>query len=134
MGCRTVIVLDTHAWIWFVDQPSLLGEKALRAAKRAAENSTLLISSISCWEILMLESKGRLELDIPAAIWIERCEKTELFQFFPVDNVICRHSMELDLPGDPADRFIAATAHYYGAALVTKDRRIRALKQVKTIW
>ena len=36
--------------------------------------------------------------------------------------------------GDPADRFIAATAISGGAELVTRDERIRSYPGVRTLW
>jgi PIN domain nuclease of toxin-antitoxin system len=36
--------------------------------------------------------------------------------------------------GDPADRLIVATALTHGAALVTKDERIREAGVVRTLW
>ncbi|MCL2769039.1 MAG: hypothetical protein FWD42_02875 [Solirubrobacterales bacterium] len=37
-------------------------------------------------------------------------------------------------PGDPADRFILATARSLDAPLVTKDRRMRSFAPTETIW
>jgi PIN domain nuclease of toxin-antitoxin system len=39
-----------------------------------------------------------------------------------------------ELPDDPADRLIVATAMLESAALVTKDARIRRYSAVETIW
>lgn len=36
--------------------------------------------------------------------------------------------------GDPADRLIAATAIVNSCPLLTKDKRIRASKEVHSIW
>jgi len=35
---------------------------------------------------------------------------------------------------DPADRFIVATAIHHAVPIVTKDRPLRSLRIVKTIW
>ena len=35
---------------------------------------------------------------------------------------------------DPADRFIAATSVYLGATLITKDRKLRNSRKVRTLW
>ena len=129
-----MIVLDTHAFVWFVDNTSMLSKKALSLITSELTSGTVYISSISVWEILTLVAKGRIEFSIPADIWIERCEKTGVFQFVPVDNSICRLSTTLGLHGDPADRFIAATSIYLGATLVTKDRKLRQSKKVTTVW
>ena len=37
-------------------------------------------------------------------------------------------------PADPADRLILATAQVLGAALVTKDRGMRGVENVVTVW
>lgn len=129
-----MIVLDTHAWIWFVDQPELLPPTTLQQVEAALTAGKVHVSSISVWEILMLEAKGRLSFRLPAQVWVERCEETDCFGFVPVNNPISRLSVSLGLHGDPADRFIAATAVYLGATLVTRDRRLRASPVVQTTW
>ena len=129
-----MIVLDTHAFIWYVDNPSMLSKKALSLIDLHIPDGNVYISSISTWEILTLAAKGRIEFSIPADVWIERCEKSGVFQFIPLDNTICRLSTSLGLHGDPADRFISATSIYMGAPLITKDRKLRQSKKVTTIW
>jgi PIN domain nuclease of toxin-antitoxin system len=128
-----VIVLDTHIWVGYIDQPSQLPKPALDAIRGGQE--PIYISSISVWEVLMLERRGRLELRIPAALWVEKCERLALFHFVPVDNTIARLSVELPEPihADPADRIIIATALSLGATLVTKDRKILTYPYVKTL-
>ena len=39
-----------------------------------------------------------------------------------------------ELPGDPIDRLIVATARAEGLKLVTRDRRIQASDLVHAIW
>lgn len=129
-----MIVLDTHAWIWYVDDPGKLGSKALAAVELAVEAGELYVSCISTWEVLMLEQKQRLKLAIPADVWLDRCQATGVFSFVPVDNTISRLSVSLGLHGDPADRLIAATAISLGATLITKDRRLRASRKIRTLW
>ena len=36
--------------------------------------------------------------------------------------------------GDPADRIIAATALCHKAPLLTRDERLRRIKELKTVW
>ena len=57
--------------------------------------------------------------------------------FVPVTNAIAVESVRLpEFPHatDPADRIIAATALSLGAALVTKDGKLRNYPHVNTIW
>ena len=129
-----MIVLDTHALIWFVDDPVRIPTETLRVVEDAVSEGNAYVSSISVWEVLMLESTKRLQFRLPAEVWLERCEATGCFSFVPVDNSISRLSVSLGLHGDPADRFIAATAVYLGAALVTKEQKLRGAAQVQTMW
>lgn len=128
-----MIVLDTHIWIGYVDDPSQLPKTARDAIGSGRE--PVGISSISVWEVFMLERRGRLELRIPARLWVEKCERLALFHFVPVDNTIARLSVELPEPlhADPADRIIIATALSLGATIVTKDWKILAYPHVKTL-
>ena len=129
-----MIVLDTHAFVWFADDPGSLSRKSRSLIESNMETGSIFVSSISAWEIMVLSQKGRLEFAVPAEVWIERCEKTGVFNFVPVDNTIARISVTLGLHSDPADRFIAATAVYLGAILITKDRKLRQSKAVPTLW
>jgi PIN domain nuclease of toxin-antitoxin system len=128
-----MIVLDTHIWIEYINDPSFLPKPALDAIRGGRE--PVGISSISVWEVFMLERRGRLEMRIPAGLWVEKCERLALFHFVPVDNTIARLSVELPEPmdADPADRIIVATALSLGATLVTKDRKLLEYPHVKTL-
>jgi PIN domain nuclease of toxin-antitoxin system len=55
-----LIILDTHAWIWWNAEPDKLSGPARQAIDEADEVG---ICPISCWELAMLVSKNRLKLD-----------------------------------------------------------------------
>lgn len=131
-----MIVLDTHAWLWWISNPELLGAAASQVIDEAARKKALYISSISTWEVAMLVSKGRLRLSMDVRDWVIRSEALPFLTFVPVDNAIAVQSTRLPgaLHGDPADRIIIATAQSLGAELVTKDDKIRAYPYLKTIW
>jgi PIN domain nuclease of toxin-antitoxin system len=46
-----MILLDTHAWIWWVDKPEALSKKASELLTKAAVKQAIFISAISTWEI-----------------------------------------------------------------------------------
>ncbi len=131
-----MIVLDTHAWVWWIAGARELSRPARERIESLMGSGAIYISSISCWEIGTLVARGRLELTMDATDWIARCEALPYLNFTPVDNGIALRSTRLP-PGihdDPADRIIVATALSLGATLVTKDRRMRAYKPVNTLW
>ena len=131
-----MIVLDTHAWIWWVSNPEFLSENAKQIIDEAVANRNVLISTISTWEVAMLVSRGRLKLTMPPDDWVAASEALPFFDFVPVSNSIALKSVQLPgvLHNDPADRIIIATAISLGAALVTKDEKIRNYEHVKTVW
>ncbi len=131
-----MIVLDTHAWVWWVSDPARLSPRAREAADRAAEDGDLYVSVISVWEVALLVQRGRLRLALDVADWVSYCEALPFLQFVPVNNAIAMKSVRLAGPlhSDPADRIIIATALITGARLVSKDERIRSYPYVNTIW
>jgi len=131
-----MIVLDTHAWAWFVSNPELLSKKAKKTIERAVVDNNVFISSISAWEVALLTSKKRLLLSMEVADWIKKSEMLPFVNFIPVDNSIAVKSVNLPQPfhSDPADCIIIATAISLGASLITKDERILKYPHVKTIW
>jgi len=131
-----MIVLDTHAWLWWVSSPEYLSETAKQIIDEAATGKNIFISSISAWEIAILVSRGRLKLTMNPADWVAASEALPFFDFVPVSNSIALKSVQLPgiLHDDPADRIIIATAVSLGAVLVTKDEKIRNYPHVKTVW
>jgi PIN domain nuclease of toxin-antitoxin system len=127
-----VIVLDTHAWIWAASDPAKLGREARRVVARDRVRG---VAAISCWELAMLATRGRIELDRDPVTWIEDALAEVGADLLPLTPAVAAASARLaGLHADPADRLIVATALTHGAVLVTKDERLRALRAVRTAW
>jgi PIN domain nuclease of toxin-antitoxin system len=118
-----VILLDTHAAIWFVTDDRTLGKRSRTLAKAALAESNLAICAISFWEIAMLVANGRLESIVPPPELRAVLLAAGMIEM-PLTGDIALLSASLDLHSDPADRFIAATAITHGATLVTADQRL----------
>jgi PIN domain nuclease of toxin-antitoxin system len=131
-----VIVLDTHVLLWWVNGSTTLSKPAKKAIDGAVISRSIHVSCISSWEIAMLVERGRLRLAVDVRDWLYRCEALPFLAFVPVSNAIAVESVRLpDFPhADPADRIIAATALSLGAALVTKDDKLRSYPHLKTVW
>lgn len=132
-----MILLDTHAWIWWVADPERLPALARAAIDDAlTAGDPVLVSAISVWEVAMLVDRGRLELTLDVADWVGRSEAAQEIRFVPLDPRIALASVTLeDFPNrDPADRMIVATARDAGAVLVTADARLQAYEGVSTLW
>ncbi len=131
-----MILLDTHAWVWWISNPDQLSAKALGALQKAQRDNSIYISSISAWEVALLVLKGRLLFTMNAADWIAKSETLPFLNFVPVDNMIALRSVHLPSPfhNDPSDRIIIATALVLGATIVTKDDNILRYPHVKAFW
>ncbi|MEO8481461.1 MAG: type II toxin-antitoxin system VapC family toxin [Acidobacteriota bacterium] len=128
-----MIVLDTHAWLWWVSAPASLGRAARKELDRARH---IGVPAICCLEVSMLVAKERIRLDRPTLKWMEDALLEPGIDLLPLTPAVAAKAVDLgpDFPGDPADRLIAATAIVQSATLVTKDARIAASRVVRTIW
>lgn len=132
-----MIVLDTHALVWWVNGDKKLSNNAAQAIQQEnEENGRILISSITAWEIAMLVSKERLILTMNVNEWLRTVNNIDCIEFVPVDNEVS--VMSVQLPGtfhaDPADRIITALARQQSVPIVTYDSKIRDYKFVNSIW
>src|SRR5271170_5093992 len=95
---------------------------AIQRSRDAGE--TIYVSPITAWELGLLVSRGRMNLQMTPERWFARLMEAPGLQLsdLPV-SVLITSSF---LPGtdlrDPADRIIAATAREYGYKVMTRDR------------
>lgn len=131
-----MIVLDTHALVWWVAGDAALSPRAAQAIEGEREGGRLIVSSISAWEVAMLVDRKRLVLSMDPQRWLARVAEIAGLRFEPVDNDIAVESVAL--PGtfhkDPADRIIVATARKFAADVVTADDKMHAYPYIRTIW
>lgn len=129
-----MIVLDTHAWIWWLAQPRKLSQAARRAIDEA---ETIGISTLSAWELAMLVRRGRISLDREVATWVAQAlAPARVTALAPGAEVAVAAGL-LDgdgFPGDPVDRLIYATARTSRARLVTRDEALRRFDPRETVW
>ena len=120
----SLVLLDTHAWVWLMNGSERLGPKARKAIQRSLAEEAVLVSAISPWEVAMLVSKGRLVLDRDVGEWIEAALALPGMRLEPISPDVAVASTRLPgtLHADPADRLIAATARHHGSALITADQ------------
>lgn len=124
MGRDEVILLDTHVLIWLTRDDAAIGKQSRAAYKRAIENAEVAISVVSYWELGMLVAKGRLGAAHAPAYYRQHIQDTAIDELPLTGDIAILASNLQALPGDPADRFIAATAIVHGATLMTADRAL----------
>jgi PIN domain nuclease of toxin-antitoxin system len=124
------LLLDTHIWIWLVENSSRLG--AHTAKELADTTNELWLSPVSTWEVLNLHRKKRLSLPSNPDDWLPQA-LAGIQQHAPLTHEIVRAAERLSLHEDPADRFIAATAQVHDLVLVTADQRLLGSAPVRTM-
>ena len=128
-----MIILDTHIWIWRVDEHPRLPEP-YRAYLHAQEPHGLGVSIISCWEVAKLVEYHRLTLTCPVETWLENALRYPGICLLDLTPRIIVESTQL--PGafhrDPADQLIVATARVYGCPIMTVDEKIGKYPHVET--
>lgn len=124
---RDSLLLDTHIAVWLNS-----GNPSLRHATRSLidqcwqKGGTILLSSISAWEIAMLVHNGKLQLDTPTDRWVERFLDRPGIEGVPLNPAVASRSYQMHhlQYRDPADRLLIATAIDLACPLVTYDARI----------
>ena len=132
-----MIVLDTHALIWWVnDDPHLSPTAKSTIEGVLAGNGQVLVSAISAWELAMLVHRGRIALAMDLDEWLRAVESIEGVSLVPITAQVAAQSVVL--PGqfhqDPADRMIVALARELNAPLVTADEKIHRYPHVRWLW
>lgn len=129
-----MIVLDTHAWVWWVHGDRRLTETQARVIEEA-ESGVVGVSAISCWEVAKLVERGRMVLSRPLEEWFGLALGYPGVRVLELSPEVAVASTRL--PGgfhrDPADQIIVATARVRGWPLVTSDEKMLSYEHVETV-
>lgn len=132
-----MILLDTHVLYWWLGDTVRLSATARDWTEQPASNpKTLLISTVTLWELEYKRRAGKLTLAIslreawptlkllPGVEWVSPTAEDWLM------------AAELGWSHrDPSDRLIAAIALNRGVPVLTKDRRFHESDSpVKAVW
>lgn len=127
-----MIVLDTHIWIWWINESTNLTSRNLEIIQSHQANG-LAVSIISCWEIAKLVEKGRLSFDCSVDEWLELALAYPGVTLIDLTVPIILQSTRLvSFHNDPADQIIVATAKTLGISLLTQDHKILNYPHVET--
>ncbi len=126
------LLLDTHTFVWWRDDPDKLS-KAAYGAILAAENEVFL-SVVVAWELQIKIALNKFELKSSLAKSIEAEQRANGFRILPVK---LEHALNLEnLPShhkDPFDRLLISQAIVEDFTLVSSDRRFGAYG-VNLLW
>ena len=128
-----VVVLDTHALLWWTLDPDELSDKARQRCARMPETGGCA-SAISIWEIGIKVKRGHLDIGTSVQDYATRLRRIEWFAILPVTLDVWLENLNLDWEHrDPADRAIVATAKLRELPLISKDREIAGFYPA-TLW
>jgi PIN domain nuclease of toxin-antitoxin system len=126
------LLLDTHAFLWFVTNDSNLSEAALEFV--AEPTNEVLVSPASCWEIAIKVSLGKYLLTAPFEKFFREGIEENDMAVLPID---IRHAAVLSsLPmhhKDPFDRMMVSQAIAEQIPIVSRDASLDAYG-VRRLW
>jgi PIN domain nuclease of toxin-antitoxin system len=125
------ILLDTHIWLWWVNQNSELSPEHIHLIENAEE---IFISSISCWEVTQLSQRQRIILPQMASKWFQLALDETGISCIPISKQIAIRAGELPYHHrDPADRFIIATALEDNLYLMSFDQQFPTFQDIQPL-
>lgn len=126
------IILDTHILLWSIFNPDQISDDIKQHIANAQADGQLLISSISLWEIAMLQLTKRINIYEPIKDFLESIVGMSGLSIIEISTEIIAESVLLmdNFHGDSVDRMIVATAKCRGASLITRDEKILAWAQL----
>jgi PIN domain nuclease of toxin-antitoxin system len=128
------LLLDTHVWVWSHVSPERLSKRVVSALSSGRHE--VWLSPISIWEFLLLVERGRIQVQdrLTPDAWVAEALERAPLRDAPLTREVALRSRTIRLDhGDPADRFLAATAAEYDLTLVTADERLLAGKGFRTL-
>jgi PIN domain nuclease of toxin-antitoxin system len=118
------LLLDTCAAIWLAGEQPISRETIDAIENARVARQPVYVSPISAWEMGLLVSRGRMNMQMTPERWFSRLLEAPGLQIadMPPSVLIASSFLPGSLHRDPADCILAATAREYGYRLVTRDR------------
>lgn len=132
-GIQLTFLLDTHAILWALTDPTRLGTRAREVLED--RSSGIVVSSASAWEIATKNRIGKLpHADVITggyATHLDRLGVTRL----AISEAHALFGGSLNWAHrDPFDRILAAQAMLESFTLITDDAAFKELAGIRTLW
>ena len=127
------VLLDTHAFLWWVSDDRQLSRRARRIIGDGSNE--VFFSAVSGWEIAIKVRLGRLRIDAddPEAFVAQQVSANNL-GILPIhlSHALRTYSLP-DHHRDPFDRLLVAQSTIEAIPLLSADRRLSEYR-VRVIW
>ncbi len=124
-----MIILDTHVWLWWINQDSRLKATWLESIMHA---ESVGVSAISLFEVSWLERHKRIELPCPRLEWFDKALTGSEIQLIPIEPKVANQAVDLpEHHSNPQDCIIIATAIIYDAQLLSADKKFKLYTNIK---
>jgi PIN domain nuclease of toxin-antitoxin system len=125
-----MIILDTHIWLWWINNDDNLLDQSRIHLINSAKN--VAVSAISCFEVAWLDLHGRITLPCKREEWFKNALNGSGIDLMPITPQIATCAVELpEHHSDPQDRIIIATALSNNAKLMSNDKKFRHYNEIK---
>lgn len=114
------LLLDTHCWLWLQTAPERFSPETM--ARLVAEDTELLLSAASAWEIAIKCALGKLTLPLPPDKYVSTRMATSGVTGLAIE--VSHATRVAELPHyhrDPFDRLLIAQAQKEGLTILTVD-------------
>jgi len=126
------LLLDTHAFLWWIRDDESLGRSARKAIGN--ERNHCYLSVASCWEMAIKRSLGKLEIPEPVDAFVSEQLAANRFGLLPID---LRHVSQVSRLAfhhrDPFDRLLVAQALQEDLVIASADKVFRKYG-VESVW
>ena len=126
------ILLDTHAFLWYLNGDENLSDKARKSIEK--KNSVIYISIASIWEISIKIGLKKLKIDVS----LEELENQISLNNFIILPIKFEHIIELSKLDnhhrDSFDRILIAQSLTEKITVITKDAHFNHYKGINSIW
>jgi PIN domain nuclease of toxin-antitoxin system len=114
------LLLDTHAFLWYITEDSRLPESVANAIR--LKSNEVFLSVVSVWEILVKHQIGKLPLPAPPDAYIRDRREQHQIGTLPLEEASLRYLLRLPMHHrDPFDRMLMCQALHRDLHIVTFD-------------
>ena len=119
------LLIDTHAFLWFIGGDDRLADEAREAILNPA--NTRLLSVAALWEMSIKAGLGRLDVPLPFTRLVREHVEGNATSLLPIRAPHLDALVTLPLHHrDPFDRLMIVQAQTLGATLVSRDEKFDA--------